>query len=80
MCCQWWYGKKKKIQPGLPVAFAQTWSSLSRAFFPTTLHQSWAGTEHFQLILSFFKMLLFILPLMFGFFFFSISNGDGLST
>lgn len=43
----------KKCKPGLQLAFAQTWSSLSQAFFPTPPLQSWAGTEHFQLILSF---------------------------
>lgn len=68
MCHQWWYGKKKS-KPGLPAAFAQTWSSLSQAFFPTPLHRSWAGTEHFQLILSFLKcLLLFFLPFFFFFF------------
>lgn len=71
---------KKKIKPGLPAAFAQTWSSLSRAFFLMPLHQSWAGTEHFQLILSFFKMSAFIhFAFIFILFFFSISKGDGLS-
>lgn len=43
----------QKCKPGLPLAFAQTWSSLSQAFFPLPLHQSRGGTEHFQLILSF---------------------------
>lgn len=32
MSCQWWFGTKCK--PGLQLAFAQTWSSLSRALFP----------------------------------------------
>lgn len=62
--CQWQFGKKCK--PGLQLAFAQTWSSLSQASFPMPLHQSWAGTEHFQLIMSFLIcLLLFILPLFF---------------
>lgn len=61
--------QKQKFKPGLPAVSAQTWSSLSRAFFPLPLHRSWAGTEHFQLVLSFLKcLLLFILPLIFFFF------------
>lgn len=74
MCRQWLYGKRK-IKPGLPAAFAQTWSSLSRAFFPMPLHQSWAGTEHFQLVLSFFKMSAFI-HFAFNFFFQSPTEMD----
>lgn len=36
-------------KPGLPW----TWSSLSQAFCPSASAPRWAGTEHFQLILSF---------------------------
>lgn len=43
--CQWQFVKKCK--PGLQLAFAQTWSSLSQASFPMPLHQCWAGAEHF---------------------------------
>lgn len=65
----------KKIKPGLPAAFAQTSSSLSLAFFPMPLHRSWAGTEHFQLILSFLKMSAFI-HFAFNFFFQSPTEMD----
>lgn len=73
-CCQWSFGKKCK--PGLKLAFARTWSSLSQAFSPTPLWKKlgwdWALSTHFEFLK---RQLLFILP-----FKFFISKGDGLST
>lgn len=57
----------RKCKPGLELLSAQTRSCLSQAFSPILPQQSWVGTEHFQLIMSFFvfvffNVLLFILP------------------